>query len=54
MHDLDVGLLQCTRPAPERALYECGLIVAAQVGWLRFMIQIWRESVITDRAQSLA
>lgn len=49
MHHLDAWLFQRARPAPGPSIYECGAIIAAEVVWLRFMVQVWRESAITDR-----
>jgi len=53
-HDLDALLAQRSRPTPGPFIYECDVIVAAQVVWLRFMVQLLRESAAVDRARSQA
>ena len=54
LHDLDAWLAQRSRPTPGPSLYECDVIVAAQVVWLRFMVQLLRESAVADPARSQA
>ena len=54
LHDLDAWLFQCARPAAGPSLYESAVIIAAEVVWLRFMVQVWREGAITNQIRSQA
>lgn len=54
LHDLDAWLAQRSRPTPGPSIYDCNVSVAAQVVWLRFMVQLWRESAVANRARGQA
>jgi hypothetical protein len=53
-HDLDAWFAQCGRPAPGPSIYESSLSVEAELVWLRFMVQLWRESAVTGKIRSHA